>query len=117
MTTSNSRRNFLITSAHVAVASALGLGSPAAFAQDNAWPTKAIKIIVPFPAGSITDTMARLLSDSLSKTLKQPVIVENKGGANGSIGAAEVARAAPDGLGISGHLPPTRRGSGEPGLA
>lgn len=97
MTTSYSRRNFLITSAHLAVASALGVGSSAAFAQDQAWPTKAIKIIVPFPAGSITDTMARLLSDSLSKTLKQPVIVENKGGANGSIGAAEVARSAPDG--------------------
>ncbi|MGV2904715.1 Bug family tripartite tricarboxylate transporter substrate binding protein [Achromobacter sp. AGC25] len=97
MATSDSRRNFLITSAHLAVASALGLRSTATFAQDKAWPTKAIKIIVPFPAGSITDTMARLLSDSLSKTLKQPVIVENKGGANGSIGAAEVARSAPDG--------------------
>lgn len=97
MATNRSRRNFLITSAQLAVTSALGFGSSAAFAQDKAWPTKAIKIIVPFPAGSITDTMARLLSDSLSKTFNQPVIVENKGGANGSIGAVEVARSAPDG--------------------
>src|SRR5690606_11710816 len=54
-------------------------------------------IVVPFPAGSITDAMARLLADSLAKSLGQSVIVENKGGANGSIGATDVARSAPDG--------------------
>lgn len=97
MAISSSRRDFLITSACAAPAMALGLGATRVLAQDQAWPTKAIRIIVPFPAGSITDTIARLLSEPLSRALKQPVVVENKGGANGSIGATEVARAAPDG--------------------
>jgi tripartite-type tricarboxylate transporter receptor subunit TctC len=92
-----SRRDFLITSAGLAGASVLGLSSTMALAKGTSWPTKPVRIIVPFPAGSITDTMARLLSDNLSKTLGQPVIVENKAGANGSIGASEVARSAPDG--------------------
>jgi len=93
----SSRRDLLIASISAASAAAFGLSSTTALAQDKKWPSKPITIIVPFPAGSITDSMARLLADSLSKTLGQPVIVENKGGANGSIGAAEVARAAPDG--------------------
>lgn len=93
----NSRRNFIIKSASLTGISAFSLGSAASFAQDNKWPTKRIRIVVPFPAGSITDTMARVLSESLTKTLGQTVIVENKAGANGSIGATEVARAAPDG--------------------
>ena len=97
MAISNSRRDFLITSACAAPAMALGLGATRVLAQGQAWPTKAIRIIVPFPAGSITDTIARLLSEPLSRALKQPLVVENKGGANGSIGAAEVARAEPDG--------------------
>lgn len=97
MTMFSSRRNFLAAATSVAGASAFGLGSTIAFAQDKKWPTKMIRIIVPFPAGSITDAMARLLADNLSKSLGQSVIVENKGGANGSIGATSVARSAPDG--------------------
>ena len=92
-----SRRDFLVVTASVAGASAFGLGCTVAFAQDKKWPAKLIRIVVPFPAGSITDAMARLLADNLSKSLGQSVIVENKGGANGSIGATEVARSAPDG--------------------
>ena len=92
-----SRRDFLVAAASVAGASAFGLSSTIAFAQDKKWPAKLIRIVVPFPAGSITDAMARLLADNLSKSLGQSVIVENKGGANGSIGATDVARSAPDG--------------------
>ncbi|MFA5702261.1 MAG: tripartite tricarboxylate transporter substrate binding protein [Advenella sp.] len=92
-----SRRNFLIAATSVATVSVFGLSSTVAFAQDKKWPDKMIRIIVPFPAGSITDAMARLLADNLSKSLEQSVIVENKGGANGSIGATTVSRSAPDG--------------------
>lgn len=82
-------------------AAALGIlaatiAAPAA-AQNNGWPSKPIRMIVPFPAGSFTDTVARVLSERLTKSLGQPVVVENKAGANGLIGVGEAARAAPDG--------------------
>jgi len=79
-----------------AAVAALALGAQPAFAADN-WPTKPIVLIVPFAAGGTTDLLARLVADGLSKGLKQNVIVENKPGAGANIGAAEVARAAPDG--------------------
>ena len=95
-----SRRNFLVTAASMVGISVLGMNANLALAQDQQWPTKMIKITVPFPAGSITDSLARLLSENLSKSLGQSVIVENKGGANGSIGATAVARSAPDGYNL-----------------
>lgn len=63
----------------------------------NAWPTKAIKIIVPYPVGGQTDLITRTYADYLGKQLGQPVIVDNKSGASGIIGTTEVKRAAPDG--------------------
>ncbi len=66
-------------------------------AQDTAWPTRPVRILVPFPAGSGTDTLARFYADRLARSLGQPVPVENLGGANGAIGARAAARAAPDG--------------------
>ena len=79
---------------------ALGsLAVTAVHAQDIAkpWPNKPLRIVVGFPAGSVTDTVARVTAEQLAKTLGQPVVVENKPGANGAIGVGEVARAAPDG--------------------
>lgn len=61
------------------------------------WPSKPIQLIVPFGAGGTTDLLARLVADGLSKGLNQKVIVENKPGAGANIGAADVARAQPDG--------------------
>src|SRR5690606_40057428 len=79
-----------------AAVASLALGAQPAYAADN-WPTKPIVLIVPFAAGGTTDLLARLVADGLSKGLKQNVIVENKPGAGANIGAADVARAAPDG--------------------
>lgn len=74
-----------------------------AFAHAENYPTKTITMIVPFSAGGPTDTVARLVAQSMSTTLKQTVIVENVGGAGGTIGAARVAKAAPDGYTIFLH--------------
>lgn len=66
-------------------------------AQAQAWPSKPITLIVPFPAGGTTDVLARSLAEPLSKALGQPVIVESKPGAGATIGADFVAKARPDG--------------------
>jgi tripartite-type tricarboxylate transporter receptor subunit TctC len=74
----------------------LALAVPVAHSQT--YPSRPVKLVVPFPAGSATDQVARLTGAQLQEALGQPFVVENKAGAQGSIAAAEVARAAPDGL-------------------
>jgi tripartite-type tricarboxylate transporter receptor subunit TctC len=61
------------------------------------WPTHPVRLIVAFPPGGAADLLARLIGQSLSETLGQPVVIENKGGANGNIGGEAVVRSAPDG--------------------
>ncbi|HWV43770.1 tripartite tricarboxylate transporter substrate binding protein [Pseudorhodoplanes sp.] len=73
----------------------LAVSAGVAMAQD--WPTKPLRIVVPFPAGGSADTQTRVIADELSKALGQAVVIENKPGAGGNIGAAEAARAQPDG--------------------
>ncbi len=63
----------------------------------QAWPTKPVKFIVPFPPGGATDISARLLAQKLQEIWGQTVVIENRGGAGGGVGAAEAARATPDG--------------------
>ena len=92
---STSRRGFLQSTAAAAAAATTVL-APSAWAQ-NPWPSKPIRIIVPYTAGGFTDQMARLLQVGLQKALGQPVIVENKPGANSIIGVDQIAKAAPDG--------------------
>lgn len=84
----------------------IALASIAAFAlsatlagqvQAQAWPTKPIRLVVAFPPGGIVDTVARQIQAPLQAALGQPVIVDNRGGAGGTVASAEVARATPDG--------------------
>ncbi|MBD8544620.1 tripartite tricarboxylate transporter substrate binding protein [Oxalobacteraceae sp. CFBP 8755] len=96
-------RTFLSTRRTLTLAAASALGllalTPMA-AQAQAFPTKAITIIVPFSAGGTTDILARVLGQFISKDLGQPVIIDNRAGAGGNIGTQLVARAAPDGYTI-----------------
>lgn len=76
---------------------ALGLALAAPSLSQAAWPEKPITLIVPWAAGGSTDILARVLSEGLTQSLGQPVIVENRSGASGNIGTTFVARAKPDG--------------------
>jgi tripartite-type tricarboxylate transporter receptor subunit TctC len=80
-----------------ALALAAALTGPLPTRAQDAWPGKPVKIVVPFAAGGTSDALARLLGQKLHEVLKQTVIVENKAGAGGVIGADVVAKSAPDG--------------------
>jgi tripartite-type tricarboxylate transporter receptor subunit TctC len=79
-----------------ALGSLLMIGATMAAAQ-NAWPTRAITMIVPFPPGGLADLVARPVAEAMSRNLGQPVVIENKSGAGGGIGMSQVAKAKPDG--------------------
>jgi tripartite-type tricarboxylate transporter receptor subunit TctC len=86
------RRKFAISLA------ALPLGlSPITAARAEGYPTRPIRIVVPFPAGGSTDVGARLIANYLSGSLGQQIYVENRSGANGTIGVEIVAKSVPDG--------------------
>jgi tripartite-type tricarboxylate transporter receptor subunit TctC len=104
---SSPRRHWLKTLLATSVGASLALGAGAATAQ-AAYPSKPIRLVVPFATGGVTDTSGRLIADQLSKRLGQQVIVDNKPGASGNIGTQMVAAAEPDGytllLGFDGTL-------------
>jgi len=79
---------------------ALQVGDPA-FGQS--WPSRTIRVIIPFGAGSATDIVPRIVFDQLSQQLGQPIVVENRTGAGGTLGAAAVAKADPDGYTLLAH--------------
>jgi tripartite-type tricarboxylate transporter receptor subunit TctC len=85
-----------------AVLAAAVIGLPAQAAAQN-YPTRPIKIVVPFPAGGTTDIVARLVGQRMSESMGQPVLVENRAGAGGTLGAEAVAKSPPDGYTILMH--------------
>jgi tripartite-type tricarboxylate transporter receptor subunit TctC len=92
------RSRMTLTLRCVAVAAAIALlPAPPSAAQAQSYPEKPIRFIVPWPAGGIADVRARIMAEHLSKGLGQPVVVENRPGASGSVGAAMVAKSKPDG--------------------
>ena len=80
-----------------AAASGAALAIPFAHAQSSGWPTKPVMMVVPFPAGGGTDAFARPLSAQFAKQTGKQLIIDNKGGAGGTVGASVASRAAPDG--------------------
>lgn len=76
---------------------AAGLGVAAAPAWAQAWPTRPIKLVVPFPGGSSPDIIARAIAEPLAQALGQAIVIDNRPGAGGNIGTAAVAKAEPDG--------------------
>lgn len=82
-----------------AIAIACLLASPLAMAQ--AWPAKSIRLMVPFPPGGSTDIVARIVAQKMGERLGQPMVIENRGGAGGTLGTAQVAKAAPDGYSLT----------------
>ena len=87
---------------HTLLAS-LALALPLSSLAQGSYPNRPIKVIVPFPAGSTTDIIARAITDKMSQSMGQTLVVENRGGASGTIGQAAVAHAAADGYTIMIH--------------
>jgi len=86
------RSRFLRLAGALAVGLAFSTGAAA-----QAWPTKPVRIIIPFAAGGVTDVVIRTIAPKLGEALGQPIVIENKGGAGGTIGTSQGAKAAPDG--------------------
>ena len=80
-----------------AAAAGLGLASGSGWAQGAGWPTKPVNLVVPFPAGGGTDAFARPLAAQFSKATGKTLVIDNRGGAGGTVGASYAAKAAPDG--------------------
>ena len=86
-----------LTRRHALLGTAALIAAPASFAQASAWPSRPIRIVVPYPPGGSSDIIARSISTLLADSLKQSVIVENKAGANGNLGTDFVAKSQADG--------------------
>ena len=84
----------------IALASAVIATSAIAEAGEDGWPQRPLRLVVPFPAGSSTDIIARIVAQKLSHQLGQQIVIENRAGASGNIGADAVAKATPDGYTI-----------------
>ena len=97
MPLSHSRRRLLGRSLRISTLLSLALASPLTALADAAYPDKPLKFVVPYPPGGGTDVVARIVQQRLQAALGQSIVIENKGGAGGSLGTDIVAKAAPDG--------------------
>ncbi|MFC7607430.1 tripartite tricarboxylate transporter substrate-binding protein [Teichococcus aestuarii] len=91
------QRRGLMVAATAGGLAAGGLASPTVSRAQTSWPDRPIRLIVPWPPGGSTDTVGRIFQPKLQEILGKPVVIENRGGASGAIGAGEAARAEPDG--------------------
>ncbi len=107
MTHSNRPTPSLRRRSLLALAAALPALVATGAVQAQAWPDKTITLVVPFPPGGPTDTAARIIGEKLGEGLKQQVIIDNRRGASGTIGAAAVAKAPADGYTIMMLATPT----------
>ncbi len=82
---------------HILALSAAGLAAPGLLRAQGTWPDRPIKLIVPWPPGGSTDTVARIFQPKLSEILGRQIVIDNRGGASGAVGAQEAARAPADG--------------------
>ena len=87
----------MVLNALLALLTALVLSAPTPAAAQDAYPSRTLTLVVPFPTGSGADLSARVLAKDMSDALGQAVVVDNRAGANGIVGAQQVARAQPDG--------------------
>src|SRR4051812_43113504 len=94
----------------IALATLMFAGAALAQTGDAGWPDRPIRLVVPFPAGSSTDIVARIIAQKLGQRLGQQIVVENRAGASGNIGVHSVAKAAPDGYTIGIAPPGTEAG-------
>ncbi len=108
MTRTRTRRSLLQTGTLALAGAAFAAAATltAGIAQASSWPERPITLVVPFPPGGSTDVLARQIAEQIAGPLGQPVVVENRGGAGGTVGANHVAQSAPDGytllMGVTG---------------
>jgi tripartite-type tricarboxylate transporter receptor subunit TctC len=82
---------------HLLAFTGAGSGAPSVLRAQGAWLERPVRLVVSWPPGGSADLIARILQPKLSEALDKPLVIDNRGGASGSIGATEVARTAPDG--------------------
>jgi tripartite-type tricarboxylate transporter receptor subunit TctC len=101
-------RRRLVQAAILASGLMLAVPAMAQSASTQNWPSRPVRVVVPYPPGGVSDAVTRLVMQKLAERIGQPVVVENRPGANGMIGSDNVAKSAPDGYSLLVVVPRTR---------